>query len=376
MTQNIRSLLQNKDFEAQFVSRFLDRLNYTFDSSNIIPRIDEMAGVILPELPRHWERWNLTQKRWQKEVDRMKEFSKKRPAFMRDFLRARFPKYGKDVELRIDVDSNGVVELNQVIPISGKFRGIYFDKLPASLKAKPYFDCVFSHWEVDGERIEGKDLAFRFSDTLHHIKAIFKKGKHPASQQMIINEISISDTSSGDWLEFYNDTDESLDISQWQIASLGKKVFVFPEGTSIEPKDYIVVCKNQTKFQAAFPTCKNYLGGLPFGLSQEKESIMLYDREDNPVDSVGYAFHKDSVGKAQTLVLRDFTLDNDFIENWNKLQRSGSPASINPDYVQLKKIKEWNQFLEYIKIGGITTVIFVIIVMAYIMVRKQLRQKQ
>ncbi len=374
-TLNLRSLLQNKNFQAQFVSRFLDRLNTTFDSTSIIPRIDEMAAVILPELPRHWKRWDLTSKRWYKEVDRMKEFVKKRPEYMRAFLRERFPQYGRDVVFKVQIDSCGTVELNEVVDVQHQFRGIYFQKLPVTVKAKPYFGCQFSHWEMDNERMDGKELNIRFSDTLHTLKAIFIKGEHPAVQQMIINEISCADTASGDWIEFYNDSDNDLDITGWNIVSTNNDVFVFPSAT-IKAKDYIVVCKDEKRFQNAFPSCKNFIGGLPFGLSSNKDIVMLYDDEYNPVDSIGYNFPKDSVGLIQTIVLRDYHLDNNHIQSWEKLQRAGSPASVNPDYIKVKERKDWERFLEYVKIGGVTAAIFILIVAAYIMVRKQFKRSR
>jgi len=372
-TLNLRSLLLNKNFETAFVSRFLDRLNSTFDSTNIIPRIDEMADVILPELPRHWERWNLTSKRWTKEVDRMKDFVKKRPAYMRTFLQKQFPQFGREVRLDIQVDSCGRVELNEVINVNNQFSGVYFQKLPVQVKANPYFGCQFSHWELDSERIDGKELNIRFSDTLHTLKAIFIKKEHPAVRQMIINEISCSDSASGDWIEFYNDSDKDLDLSSWIIASTNKETFVFPSAT-IKAKDYIVVCKNIQRFKEAFPSCKNFIGGLPFGLNAEKEIVMIYDDESNPVDSIGYYFSKDSIHLMQTIVLRDYNLDNNTINSWKKIQRSGSPASVNPDYLKIKEQKDWNRFLGYIKTGGITAAIFILIISTYIIVRKQLKR--
>ncbi|BDS14854.1 CotH kinase family protein [Aureispira anguillae] len=374
-TLNLRALLQNKDFQGQFVNRFLDRLNSTFDSTNIIPRIDKMAAVIMPELPRHWNRWKLSPKRWHKEVDRMKEFSRKRPSYMRTFLHQQFPQFGKEITLVIHADSNGVVELNNTINIHTKFEGVYFQKLPVTVKAKPYFGCQFSHWEMDGERINNKELTLRFSDTTHQLKAIFIKGDHPATRQMIINEISFADSLSGDWIEFYNDSNNDLDLKNWKIISTNNNSFEFPNAT-IKAKDYIVVCKNKERFQQAFPSCKNFIGGLNFGLSSKKEVIMIYDNKANPVDSIGFNFSKDSVHNIQTIVLRDFDLDNNVIDSWKKLKRAGSPASVNPDYIQLKQQKDWERFLNYVKIGGITTAIFVLIVMAYIMVRKQLKIKE
>ena len=43
-TFNLRQLLKNKGFQSRFVSRFLDRLNYTFDSTQVIPGIDLQTG--------------------------------------------------------------------------------------------------------------------------------------------------------------------------------------------------------------------------------------------------------------------------------------------------------------------------------------------
>lgn len=369
-TLNLRSLLQNKDFQIKFVSRFLDRMNYTLDSNRIISRIDEMAAKILPELPRHWEKWNLSEKRWYKEIERMKEFSQKRPEVIREHLRQHFSalNLGKDVLLQIHADSNGIAILNDVIPVSEKFNGIYFQKLPVSVKAKPYFGAHFSHWEMDGERIEGKELTLRFSDTIHILKAIFIKQVHPLKKQFIINEISFGDTLSGDWIEFYNNSTQKLNLKDWKIVNSSGKTYVFGD-IFILPKEHLVICNNSTKFQQAFPACNNYIDNLQFKLGK-KEIIMIYDNLENPVDSIGYDLSKDSI-KHLALALIDFNLDNTSIDNWSKIQHPGSPAVVNPDYLKIKEQEDWNRFLSLVKIGGIITIIFIIIVTIYSITRKR-----
>lgn len=374
-TLNLRSLLQNKGFQDRFINRFLDRLNYTFDSTNIISRIDEMAAVILPALPRHWERWDLSPKRWHKEVNRMKEFSKKRPAFMRTFLQNRFPRVGNEVRLKVQVDSNGTVALNEVIPIKKRFEGIYFSKLPVSAQAKPHFGSRFSHWELDGERLEGYRLELRFTDTIHVLKAIFVKGEHPAYQQCIINEVSCGDTLSGDWIEFYNNSDKDLLLEGWRLKTNDKENFYFPD-IVLKKQQYLVVCKDEKRFKRAFPSCKNYIAGLPFGLSKKREKIRLYDQDDLPVDRFKYDFSADSIERPHVIALKDFTSDNEDLSYWNQHQRSGSPASVNPDYIQLQKEKEWQRFLHYAKIGGITASIFILIILSYVKVAKRLRPRK
>lgn len=369
-TLNLRSLLQNKPFQKQFVNRFLDRLNYTFDSTYILPRIDSFVAHIAPELPRHWKRWNLTSKRWQKEVDRMRDFVKLRPPYMRQFLRAKFPYVGQDVVLQVEADSNGQVLINDVIPVVLNFEGVYFKNLPIVLEAKPYFGSQFSHWEVDGTRQENKRLEFSFSDTIHAIKAIFIPEEHPAVQQFIINEISFGDTSSGDWLEFYNATDKSLDLTGWLIKSKGKQSFTFPEFT-LEPHQYLVLCKDEARFAKAFPTCDYYMAGLPFNLSSKTDMILIYDQQGNPVDSVSYTIDP-SWTTSKTIFLGNFEEDNTLTSNWKPSERTGSPASVNPEYIKQQEAKRWNKFLDYVKIGGVTTAIFILIVLAYVTAKKQL----
>ncbi|MCH2023244.1 MAG: CotH kinase family protein [Saprospiraceae bacterium] len=372
-TLNLRSLLQNKKFQEKFVTRFLDRINWTFDSSRIISQIDIMASGIMPELPRHWDRWDLASRRWYKEVDRMKEFSRKRPAFMRDFLHEMFPHFGDDVKLKINVDSNGTVIVNDIITVNKQFEGVYFSKTPAKIKAKPNFGYLFSHWEMDGERIEGKELSLSFTDTIHDIHAFFIKGEHPKYKQMIINEISFSDTLSGDWIEFYNNTKNDLNLEGWKIKASDEKEFVFPNIT-IKPNDYLVVSNNIDKFKRSFPDCLEFVEGMTFGIGNKREVIRVYDQLDNPVDSIGYDFSQDTIVGVQTIALKDFNLNNNNIQNWRKQLRAGSPASVNPDYVKIRKKREWDSFLNLVKMGAVTTAVFIVIVMAYITARKRVNK--
>lgn len=374
-TLNLRALLQNRGFQERFISRFLDRMNYTLDSTRIIKRIDEYAARIEPEMERHWERWNLASRRWYREIKRMKKFSRERPAYMRQFLKERFPWVGEEVELATSVDSGGYVMVNTVIPAKGNFNGIYFQELPVVLDAKPYFGYQFSHWEMGGEKIEGRHLQMRFHGKKQVIKAVFKKGEHPAAQQMIINEVSVYDQASSDWIEFYNATEEDLDVTGWTIQDRADNQFVFPAGTTIKGNNYLVVCKKEDKFKAAFPTSKNYIGGLSFGLDNQKDIIMVYDAEGLPVDSIGYKIRRKDVKKIKTLVLRDFKSDNKESSNWERLDRNGSPASVNPEYVAIKEKADWELFIKRVKIGGVTTALFILIVMGYVVTQKRLKSK-
>lgn len=372
-TLNLRSLLQNKGFQEQFVSRFLDRMNYNLDSTRLDERIDQFSSYIKPEMERHWQRWNLPEHRWHREIKRMKEFGRKRPEFVRKHLKAKFPWVGQEARLTTQIDSGGgTVMVNEVIPVQQHFTGIYFRNIPVLLEAKPYFGYQFSHWLVNNQKQESRFLKLNLASENTVVKAVFRKGEHPAAQQMIINEVSFYDTLAGDWIEFYNATDEPLDVTDWTIVDKKGNVFHFPSSATIGAKNYIVVCTDAQRFQKAFPTSKNYIAGLTFGLDNHKEKIMLYDATGLPVDSIGYKIDKDQAKEIKTLVLRDFTADNTDKANWELATQSGSPASVNPEYVQIKEKADWDLFLYRVKIGGIVTASFVLIVGIYITVRKKM----
>ena len=186
-------------------------------------------------------------------------------------------------------------------------------------------------------------------------------------------KIGFGDTLTGDWIEFYNNTSEDLDVSGWKIIASNGKKFVFPN-TTINHKDYLVIGNNIAKFKQAFPECNHFIGRIDFGIGDTREVIMLYDQNDNPVDSIGYNFSNDTLRNVHTIVLKDFNLNNNNIEDWRKQQRSGSPASVNPDYVKIRKKQEWDRFINLVKIGGVTTAIFVVIVMTYISLRKKMQK--
>jgi hypothetical protein len=103
---------------------------------------------------------------------------------------------------------------------------------------------------------------------------------------------------------------------------------------------------------------------------------MIFDPLDNPVDSVSYDWSVDSTAfNPMTIALKDHSLDNSTLQNWRKHERSGSPASINPDYLKIKKDRAWKRFLGYVQTSAATTAIFVFIVMSYVGIRKRWRKR-
>ncbi|MEX1376547.1 MAG: lamin tail domain-containing protein [Eubacteriales bacterium] len=104
----IMGLLENKDFERQFIERFAYHINVTYNSDRVIERINEIYELLDPEMPQdraHWdqvcesspdwykaiasrgmsyESWSSTQK------ERLINFANQRPAVMQSQLVAFF----------------------------------------------------------------------------------------------------------------------------------------------------------------------------------------------------------------------------------------------------------------------------------------------
>ncbi|MBI9065776.1 MAG: CotH kinase family protein [Salinivirgaceae bacterium] len=166
------------------------------------------------------------------------------------------------------------------------------------------------------------------------------------SQSIIINEINYnsSDTlNSGDWVEIYNSTDSSINLSGWSIMdSKNDNTFSFIDGIILHPKSYFVVHQNDTLFSNIYSNISNRTGDLNFKLSNKSDIVRIISPQMQVINAVNY---NDELpwptlcdGNGYTLELRDETFDNSLAENWRSSPLiGGSPGisnnqTINADY--------------------------------------------
>ena len=336
-TYNLRMLMKSHEFKKRFLTRFCDRMNSNFMPERLKSKIDSMAAYIKPEMPRHWQRWQLSQAEWEFRVGQMKEFADKRPAFMKSYLKEQFSEFGPEVKLSVGIDGGGRLKLNKVIEINKNFSGFYFKELDVALNAMPNFGYMFSHWEYN-EKKSGteRQQSFTFETDSVSLKAVFIKKEHPNTKQIIINEISCRDTFAGDWIEFYNSSDKDLNLKGWILLDAHENVYIFPD-VSIRKKEFLLLCREKEKFEKVHPKVKNVLGGLSFGLDRKRDRLELYTANEEPVDSVGYKIGSSKDSFLLVLALRDFDSDNgDYERNWEYEFNAGSPGAMNPQYLLWK----------------------------------------
>jgi len=328
----LRSLLNNPGFRQKFITRFSDHLNDQLSSEALLATIDATQARLKGEMDRHFERWNLSPRNWERHFNRMRVFAQKRPGFVRQHLRDYFGLETLQV-INIEVPTGGKVHFNRHLQLEkGVFAGSYFTDYPIHLLAVPNLGYRFLYWENSrGERITSEALLEAVSDKQQSYRAIFEKYDHPLAGNLVINEIMPTGKPSQDWVELYNRSDERLYLEDFILSDQLGNRFVFPKGTSIGPNDYLVLCQDQERFRKTHPMSYNLIGDLDFGINKHRETLALFDNQRAMIDSVGYILEPTDIDFSWSLLLP--RLDNANPENWQIHFNAGTPNAANPYYV-------------------------------------------
>ena len=155
-------------------------------------------------------------------------------------------------------------------------------------------------------------------------------------QFVVINEInyhSSDDFNTEDWVELYNNSEDTFDLSNWSIMDVNDNIFVISESTLIDPNSYIVFSQDIDSFNLFYPEVENVIGNLGFGFSSSGDSLRLFNSENELMDLVEYddeiPWPTEPDGNGPTLELIDPFSDNNLAENWEASEGYGTPGSIN-----------------------------------------------
>ena len=326
----LRNLLENPGFKQAFINRFADHLNSSFSSLHVEQRIDSFQRLYEPEIPRHLDRWNLSMDRWKAEVEKLRDFARKRPEYVRMHIMEKFD-VGRERDLEVEVSGGGTAKLNRYLLLEpGTFTGVYFEKIPVRLEATPALGYRFAYWEKDGARIKSRVLTLYLRDDPTRVSAVFERFDHPLAGKVIINEVSCNNREAGDWVELYNQSGETVQLSGWVLTDSDNN-FMFPN-ILLPSKGYLVVCEDVDAFLKTYPEAYRYVGNLGFGLSKRRERLGLFSSEGALVDSMGYDLAP--MDTLFTLNLLLPSLDNGDAENWDIQTGPGTPNAANIYYVQ------------------------------------------
>jgi len=157
------------------------------------------------------------------------------------------------------------------------------------------------------------------------------------SSYIVINEINYNsavDHDTEDWIELYNPGKVFVDLSGWSLKdNRDDHTFIFPDQTILPPDQYIIVCRDTTKFSIHFPDVPNTIGNCDFGLSGRGDQVRLFSQDRTLVDIVGFndgpAWPTKPNGGGPTLELISPTLDNSVPVYWSPSYGHGTPGLRN-----------------------------------------------
>lgn len=348
----LRQLLKNEEFRNAFVLKFSDYMNTIFKTENVIAHIDENQNYLKPEIKRHVERWDLDYRNWLKHTERMREFARKRPDYMRNFIGEMFDT-GDLVSVEIEVNEGGYINLNNNIDFKErKLEGLYFDNQPIVLRAIPKRGYQFSHWEGIRAVVKDRLLRLDLTQNAYSIKAVFVPSTTDYRGKVVINEISANNFRTGDWIELYNNTNKEVDLTDWILRD-SKHDFIIPSG-KIKPKGYVVLCQSVSAFRKVFPEKRNIIGDFAFGLDKSSETLMLYSVDNALIDKMVYELS--DMQSAFTLSLKLPEEDNTVLTNWDVMMGLGTPGMANPTYVEFLE-KEGKQQQRLLTSGGLAAIL-------------------
>ncbi len=340
----LNRLRNNTEFNNYYRSRYIDLYNTAFKPENMIAYLNEIAGKMAPEMPRHIMRWGGSMFEWEHNVQKIRNFVTDRYEFLPQGLESCFELDGYyTFEFGVNPQGAGTVQINSIIPDEFPWQGTYFGDLPVNLKAVPSdVNLEFDHWEVFNHTFTPDIYTAEAQFTPHANDMITAHFRYKTyADSLVINEINYNSSSTfdpGDWVEVYNPHPYPLDITGWVFKDEDDThSFVFPQGTTIDAHGYLVLCTDSAAFINLFPEVHNFIGNTGFGLSGGGELIRVFNPEGTRIDEVTYddvaPWPTEPDGNGPTLELIKPTLDNALAESWMASPLHGTPGGENSQLV-------------------------------------------
>lgn len=157
----LRSLLKNQKFRNSFILRFSDYLNTIFKEEVVLEKIDKIQKILAPEMPEHIERWRACKRsiksiqEWNRNVEYLRYFARRRPAHMRKLIEEQFNLNGLvKIVLNVSNTKGGTIKINSIklAPTDFPWEGLYFKGIPIKITPIPNNGYIFEGWKVNDKK--------------------------------------------------------------------------------------------------------------------------------------------------------------------------------------------------------------------------------
>lgn len=313
---------QNIKYRNIFLTRMADLLNDKLNTKSCLKILDSLTNNISNEIPEHFKRWNDSDSSWKERIEYIEYFFKRRPEYIMNKTAETFHLPGIcNTNISIYPENAASFEINSIKNLNNEFSGRYFADVPISVSIHPKPGWKLKEWS---DSQYGEEVNIIINPVAGDLNlTAYLEPADPSENSLIINEIMHKpndDYDSGDWIEIYNPSYYTLDISGWKIRDDDyDHVYEIPEGTTIDAKNYLVIARDLDDFKEIYPNVDNVTGEFDFGLSDD-DMVRLFKPTNEPEDKVDYKtslpWTSETVGTGKSLELLHYTRDNNKAENW------------------------------------------------------------
>ncbi len=331
----LKKLRKNKVFDQWYLSRYIDLMNSTFSQQHMLYVLDSTINILKPEMTAHAKRWFGTYNEWYKNTQRLRWFIVRHTKSLESTIKTCYNLTGPyDLTLQTNPFGAGKMDINSLNNITLPWKGKYYGGIDILLQTTPLDSgSKFIKWNSKYHTFKPKDdslstiLKMTKNDT---VTALYKV----SSSRVTFSEVNYNSNpkrNSGNWIELYNSSSSDIDVSNFVIrAHDSANVYTMPQGTTIKANNYLVVAADTIKFKNIHPTITNFIGPANINLSNNKDSITLYDDSGFLVKKMSY---KDSWpwpqaadGNGATLELKKYTGNLNDPYTWMAGCPDGSPG--------------------------------------------------
>ncbi len=166
-----QNLMTRQDCRETYVRYYLACMNYYYSASYVEPILENMHGSRAKELQYVYNNTNLLENNFyaplnvggenvEVEVQRIRSFCIKRPQYALDDIYQAFGEF-HTYTLNVKNDSEAVVWVDSAEVTAQEFSGIYMLDIPTVLRAQAKVGERFSHWLINGERIDEETVEIK-----------------------------------------------------------------------------------------------------------------------------------------------------------------------------------------------------------------------
>ena len=159
-----RNLCANTTFKNEFIQRYSQHINQTFQYNRVQNIIDSLKLLIAPEMPRHIQKWGTyidsltidiwgqtsgisSMTAWNSEIETLKSFASQRSSYAVQYLNEKFNINGRaNLKITNNILDEGKIYVNDYLQIFDT-SNLYFKDVPLRIKAYPPPGYVLKQWK-------------------------------------------------------------------------------------------------------------------------------------------------------------------------------------------------------------------------------------